>query len=204
MLYVGLTGGIGSGKTTVAEEFERLGIPCFVADKAGADYYEDLQFCQQVAAIVGPHVLKPDGHVSKRAIADTIFADPVKLQALNALVHPRVLHDFRQWAARQTAPYILFECAILFEYHLEDRMDAVIAVYTSLQERLQRLQLRDHATVAQLQPFVEAQMAAEEKMRRADYVVLNYEGNPRARQVCHIHQQLLAKAAALNDHADRL
>lgn len=191
MWLVGLTGGIGCGKTTVAAEFQRLGIPCFVADRVGTSYYDDARFCRQVADVLGREVLNADGGIDRRAVAEIVFADNAKLLRLNALVHPRVMSDFEKWCQRQSAPYVLFESAIIYEYDLQKKLDAVVAVYLDLDERLARLQVRDNATTSQLMPRINAQMSAEEKMMRADYVVLNYEGNPRRRQVEHIHNQIL-------------
>ena len=194
MKRIALTGGIGCGKTTVANEFRALGIPCFVADEAGAALYDDPAFCREVIDLLGPSVEKDGGMVSKRAVADIIFADEDKLRSLNALVHPRVMQMFQQWQGQwQAKPYIIFECAILYEYHLDAMFDGVITVYASLAERIARLQERDQATVEQIMPFIEAQVSAEEKMMRADYVILNYEGNPRTRQVKTIHDLIMSR-----------
>lgn len=192
-LLVALTGGIGCGKTTVLNEFRKLGIPCFVADEVAGAYYSDPAFLTQIRVLFGDRVFRPDGTVDKKAIASIVFADPAMLQRLNALVHPRVWDDFVHFASQHTdAPYILFESAIVYEYGFDRLVDKVICVYLEKEERLRRLELRDHATRAQLEARMANQLSAEEKMMRADYVVLNYEGNPRTRQVQHIHNLLLA------------
>ena len=192
-LLVALTGGIGCGKTTVLNEFAKLGIPCFVADEVAGAYYSDPTFLSQIRDLFGDRVFRPDGTVDKKAIASIVFADPAMLQRLNALVHPRVWDDFVRFALQHTdAPYILFESAIVYEYGFDRLVDKVICVYLEKEERLRRLELRDHATRAQLEARMANQLSAEEKMMRADYVVLNYEGNPRTRQVQHIHNLLLA------------
>ena len=192
-LLVALTGGIGCGKTTVLNEFRKLGIPCFVADEVAGAYYSDPAFLSQVRDLFGDRVFRPDGTVDKQAIAAIVFTDPAMLQRLNALVHPRVWDDFVRFASQHTdAPYILFESAIVYEYGFDRLVDKVICVYLEKEERLHRLELRDHATRAQLEARMANQLSAEEKMMRADYVVLNYEGNPRPRQVLHIHNLLTA------------
>ena len=192
-LLVALTGGIGCGKTTVLNEFRKLGIPCFVADEVAGAYYSDPAFLTQIRDLFGNRVFRPDGTVDKKAIASIVFADPTMLQRLNALVHPRVWDDFVRFASQHTdAPYILFESAIVYEYGFDRLVDKVICVYLEKEERLRRLELRDHATRAQLEARMANQLSAEEKMMRADYVVLNYEGNPRPRQVLHIHNLLTA------------
>lgn len=190
-IKVGLTGGIGCGKTTVLHAFAQLGVPCFVADEVAAHYYQEEDFLMQVRQLFGDAVFDAAGEVDKRAIAAIVFSDKQKLASLNALVHPRVVRDFECWCARQEAPYVIFESAILYEYGFDRMMDCVVCVYLDKEERLQRLQLRDHASRQQLEARIRNQQSAEEKMMRADYVVLNYEGNPRARQVQYIHKQIL-------------
>ena len=190
-LLVALTGGIGCGKTTVLNEFRKLGIPCFVADEVAGAYYSDPAFLTQIRDLFGDRVFRPDGTIDKKAIAAIVFADPAMLQRLNALVHPRVWDDFVRFASQHPdAPYILFESAIVYEYGFDRLVDKVICVYLEKEERLRRLELRDHATRAQLEARMANQLSAEEKMMRADYIVLNYEGNPRPRQVLHIHNLL--------------
>lgn len=192
-LIVALTGGIGCGKTTVLHQFQTIGIPCFVADEVAGGYYNDPSFLQQIRALFGDSVLLPDGTADKKAIAQIVFSDTEALRHLNDLVHPRVWHDFLQFVHLNTqAPYIIFETAIAYEYGFDQRVDKVVCVYLEEEERLRRLQLRDNATRQQLQARMRNQLSAEEKMMRADYVVLNYEGNPRTRQVLHIHHQLIA------------
>ena len=184
-LLVGLTGGMGCGKTTVLHLFEELGVPCFVADEWAAGYYQQADFLLRLRDLLGDKVFLPDGQVDKKAIADIVFRDREKLLALNALVHPRVMADFQGWAAQQVAPYVVIESAILYEYGLDKGLDKMLCVYVGLEERLRRLEQRDHATREELMRRMANQMPAEEKMDRADYVVLNYEGNPRQRQVAY-------------------
>lgn len=191
MKLIGLTGGIGCGKTTVLQVFEQLGVPCFVADDCARAYYSDAGFLEQLRALFGPTVFTPDGQADKQRIAQIVFNDKERLQQLNALVHPRVMEDFRRFAARQQAPYVILESAILYEYGLDRMLDQIVAVYLDEEERLRRLELRDHASRESLKARMRNQLSAEEKMDRADYVVLNYEGNPRRRQVETIHNLIL-------------
>ena len=191
-LLVALTGGIGCGKTTVLNHFQQLGIPCFVADQVAGRYYEEPDFLQQIRTLFGDRAFLPDGNADKRAIAQIVFADPDALKSLNALIHPRVWDDFQRFVhTHNQAPYIIFETAIAYEYGFDRMVDRVVCVYLEQEERLHRLELRDKASREQLLARMRNQLSAEEKMMRADYVVLNYEGNPRARQVLHIHNQLL-------------
>ena len=192
-LLVALTGGLGCGKTTVLHEFQKIGIPCFVADEVAGAYYNDPTFLQQIRTLFGDSVMLSDGSADKKAIAQIVFSDHEALHRLNALVHPRVWQDFQQFVhVNAQAPYIIFETAIAYEYGFDQLVEKVVCVYLEEEERLRRLELRDHATRQQLQARMRNQLSAEEKMMRADYVVLNYEGNPRSRQVQHIHHQLIA------------
>ncbi len=192
MKLIGLTGGIGCGKTTVLQAFQSLGVPCFVADRQGAAYYEQPDFLNDIRHLFGTQVFAADGSVDKKKIAAIVFSDSDALSRLNALVHPRVMADFQKWAQSQQAPYVIFESAILYEYHLDRMMDSVVAVYLEEEERLRRLELRDHVDREALKARMRNQLPAEEKMDRADYVVLNYEGNPRQRQVSYIHNLILS------------
>ena len=185
---------MGCGKTTVVREFERLGVPAFVADKVGGSYYNDEAFLAEVRRALGDGVLGADGRVDKKRIAAKVFSDKEALAKLNALVHPRVMADFDRFCEQHAdKPYVLFESAILYDYRLERFMDQVICVYLSLDERLARLRERDHTDNSALLARIHNQMSAEEMMQRADYVVLNYEGNPRSRQVEYIDRELRSK-----------
>ena len=191
MKHVALTGGIGCGKTTVLREFERLGIPCFVADDVAAAYYDDPAFVAEVDHMLGGGTMTTDGQADKQAIAGIVFNDPKMLLRLNAMIHPRVWNDYLQFARQHAdAPYCLFESAIAYEYGFDQLVDKVVCVYLDREERLRRLALRDHVDRERLEARMRNQLTAEEKMMRADYVILNYEGNPRRRQVEHIHRQL--------------
>ncbi|MBP5515659.1 MAG: dephospho-CoA kinase [Bacteroidales bacterium] len=192
MKLVGLTGGIGCGKTTVLEEFKRLGVPCFVADQHASDYYQEPDFLTEIRKLFGLTVFLDSSSVDKKKIASIVFSDKEKLLQLNALIHPRVMNDFRTWAYNQNPKdgYVIIESAILYEYNLDKQLDKIIAVYLEKEERMRRLQLRDHTSREALEARMNNQLSAEEKMDRADYVVLNHEGNPRARQVATIHKRI--------------
>ncbi len=193
-LLVGLTGGIGSGKSTVLQLFRQQGVPCFEADSRAACYYNEPAFLDDIRHHVSPNVFFDNGTIDKQALAHLVFCNPEKLSALCSLIHPRVLHDFIQWAGLQDTPYVMIESAILFEYQWERHVHYTIAVYLEQEERITRLQQRDHATRETIEARMRNQMSDTEKMNRADYVILNYEGNPRERQVGEIHRRLLQKA----------
>lgn len=191
MKKVGVTGGIGCGKSTVLAEFAKHGIASFEADRAGAACYSNPLFLADLRSLLGDGVFLSDGHVDKKRVASLVFSNPSLLQGLNALVHPRVMSAFDNFCEMHNdEPYVLFESAILFDTGINRRMDSVICVYLSLNERLERLALREGVPPNELLPRMANQMAAEEMMRRADYVILNYEGNPRERQVDYFDKLL--------------
>jgi len=194
MKRIGITGGIGCGKSTVVEAFKKLGVASFVADKVGASYYDDPDFLTQVRNLFGDGVFRTDGSVDKRSIAARVFADKEALARLNALVHPRVMDDFERFCREhEKEDYVLFESAILYDYGFNRMMDKVVCVYLDLEERLRRLEQRDGVPREVLLQRVANQLPAEEMMRRADYVILNYEGNPRERQVAYVDKVLRIK-----------
>lgn len=190
MKLIGLTGGIGCGKTTVLEEFQKLGVPCFIADRHAANYYNDATFLKEIRSLLGDDVIRQDGSADKTRIASIVFNNHDALMKLNALIHPRVMKDFASWASIQKAEYVIMESAIIYEYHLDKQLDKVITVYLEKEERMRRLILRDKVSREQLEERMRNQLSAEEKMDRADYVILNYEGNPRVRQVTFIDNML--------------
>ncbi len=191
MKRVGITGGIGCGKSTVVAEFARHGVSAFVADKVAAAYYDEPSFLSQVRSLLGNDVFNFDGSVDKKRIAARVFSDREALQGLNALIHPRVMDDFDRFCLlHKDEPYVLFESAILYDHGLDRLMDRVICVYLDLDSRLARLEVRDGVSREALMARIASQMPAEVAMLKADFVVLNYEGNPRARQVSYIDEQL--------------
>ena len=190
MTLVGLTGGIGCGKTTVLHVFEEMGVPCFIADTHAASYYEEPEFLQSISSLLGNEVFDSQGKADKREIASIVFNDKEKLQALNAMIHPRVMNDFHKWAEQQKSEYVILESAIIFEYGLQRHLDKVVTVYLEKEERIKRLEIRDGVSRNILEARMRNQLSAEEKMDLADYVILNYEGNPRRRQVEYIDRLL--------------
>ena len=169
-----------------------MGVPCFVADQVAGRYYDAPAFVAEVVNLFGNDVLQKDGSVDKRAIARIVFNDAQALKKLNALIHPRVWDDFKLFAESHTdRPYVIFESAITYEYGFDKMVDKVICVYLEKEERLRRLELRDKVSRTELEARMRNQWEAEEKMMRADFVILNYEGNPRKRQVAFVHNKLV-------------
>ena len=153
MIRIGLTGGIGSGKSTVAKVFEVLGIPVYYADDAAKKLMnEDQQLKQKIQEQFGEAVYK-DGQLDRKFLAGIVFNAPEKLQQLNALVHPATLRDAEQWMQQhavscgQATPYAIKEAALIFESGAHEELDYVIGVYAPAPLRIQRTMQRDAAVM---------------------------------------------------------
>jgi dephospho-CoA kinase len=191
MLKIGLTGGIGSGKSLVAQMFALLDVPVLHADDTAKYLMEhDETLKLQIAAAFGKEVYE-NGRLNRPFLASIVFNDPAKLETLNGLVHPATIAYGNQWAAQQQAPYTIKEAAIFFESGSYKEMDKMIGVYAPLEMRLQRAMQRDHASEADIRKRMDKQMNEEEKMGRCDYIIRNDETVSLIEQVLELHQQLL-------------
>jgi dephospho-CoA kinase len=191
MLKVGITGGMGSGKSTVSRFFYILGIPVYSADDAGKRLMAtDLQLRAQIIENFGEGSYE-GGSLNRAFLAEKVFNDVQKLVLLNGIVHPAVIKDGEQWMQRQQAPYVLKEAAILFESGSHKSLDLVIGVFAPLSLRMKRILKRDGLTEEQIMERISKQMDEEEKMGRCDFVVVNDEDSPIIPQVLALHRQLL-------------
>ncbi len=195
-MRIGLTGGIGSGKSTVARFFEALGVPVYHADPRARDLME-----QQPDLIHGiRNLLGPQAYATERLdrayIASRVFADPELLQQLNSLVHPAVRNDFQQWVAAQESPYVIQEAAILFENGGYQNFDRMILVTAPQEERIQRVISRDGSSRDAVLKRMENQWPDERKVPLADYVIFNVELEETAGRVSAIHRELLDLSAS--------
>ena len=174
MIRIGITGGIGSGKSFVARKLEALGVPVYDTDsRARSLMTASPQIRQGLSRLVGPGAYLPDGQLDRPRLAAFLFSDPAHAAAVNAIVHPAVRADFREWCEGQTAPVVALESAILYEARLETEVDRVLMVYAPLDLRLRRAMERDGVPEAKVRARIAAQMDDEEKCRRADFVVVN-------------------------------
>ncbi|MBC7424413.1 MAG: dephospho-CoA kinase [Ferruginibacter sp.] len=191
-MNVGITGGIGSGKSMIAKVFEVLGIPVYYADDAAKRLMnedEDLQ--QQLIASFGDAIYT-NRLLNRKVLATLVFNDTKKLSLLNTIVHPVTIQDGEEWTKKQVAPYTIKEAALIFESGSDKYLDKVIGVYAPAPIRLQRVMLRDNLPEEAVKARMEKQMDEEIKMGLCDYIINNNGQELVIPQVMKIHEMLLA------------
>lgn len=193
-LTIGLTGGIGSGKTTVAKQFEALGIPVFYSDEEAKKCYSDPQIMASVAELAGDDVFQ-NGILDRKLLAVRIFASDDLRKRINDLIHPRVREAFVQFYLRnQHVPYIINEAAILFETGAYKNFSKTILVSAPENVRLARVMQRDGAAENDIKQRMAAQWSDEQKRALADFTIENTDWATLNEQVSTIHRQLIRKA----------
>ena len=191
MLKIGLTGGLGSGKTTVACIFEVLGIPVYYADEASKRLMnEDETVKTSVKKTFGNDVYKDD-KLDRKYLADIVFNDEEKLKMLNSIVHPATIMDAGNWIKNQTAPYIIKEAALLFESGSDKNLDYVIGVQSPLALRMQRAMQRDQISEKEIMSRINRQMDEEKKLQLCDFIIVNDEEQMIIPQVLELHQKFM-------------
>lgn len=178
MLRIGITGGIGSGKSVVARVFAALGVPVYDSDaRAKHVMAHDLVLRAQLQAAFGADAYDAAGQLNRPYLAQVAFSDAAQLARLNALVHPRVGDDFAGWSAAQAAvghSYVLKEAALLYESGAYRGLTSIITVFAPAEVRAARVLRRDsHRSASDVQAIMSKQLSEEEKLARADYVVYN-------------------------------
>ncbi len=174
VVKIGITGGIGSGKTFVAGLLARRGIPVYSTDAAAKRLMKDSESIRrQLKAVVGDEVYRADGSLNKELLSDYLFADSSHARKVNAIVHPVVRRDFLCWASAQAVPVVAMECAILYESGFDQLVDEVLLVVAPEAVRIRRTMARDGLSEAQVRARVSAQMKDEERVSRAKYVIHN-------------------------------
>jgi dephospho-CoA kinase len=191
MTRIGLTGGIGSGKSTVAQIFEVLGIPVFYADdEAKKILNEDEDLKKQIIKNFGA-ASYTDGKLNRSYIASIVFNDKAKLDLLNSLTHPATMKRGEEWMNKQTTPYAIHEAALVFEANVKERLDYVIGVFSPEELRIKRVMERDAISCDEVMKRINRQMNEDEKMKLCDFVLINDEQQLLLPQVLKLHEQLL-------------
>lgn len=191
MVKVGITGGIGSGKSTITELFMMCGIPAYIADTESKKLVASSPVIKEKLIKLFGEELYPDGILNKKLLASHIFNDKQKLETVNAIIHPEVEKDFRKWVqVHSNEPILIHEAAILFESGFNKLMDKVIMVYAPIDIRIQRVINRDNNQYADVLKRMENQMKDEEKINLSDFIIVNDETQSLIEQVISIIQQL--------------
>ncbi|WKS95718.1 dephospho-CoA kinase [Riemerella columbina] len=171
---IGITGGIGSGKTTVAEWIEQMGYPVYNSDsRAKILVNTDPQLKAKIIALLGENAYDEQGNYNRKWVATQVFEDTAQLEKLNQLIHPAVRENFEAWVAQQTAPFIFKETALLFELGLDRFCDKTILVTAEQSLRIKRVMDRDNKTYREVEAIILQQMPEAEKINRADFVIYN-------------------------------
>lgn len=191
MIKAGLTGNIGSGKSTVARIFQALGVPVFHADQEAKNLYQDKEVLQEVKEAFGENVLDDQGQLDKARLASIIFSDKDKLNTINAIIHPKVRQKYYDWLEQYSnVPYTLQEAAIMIESGLYKKLDKIIVVVAPQHERLQRISSRDGFDKKEILKRMENQFPESTLRSYANFVVENHDHQLVIPQVLEIHKTL--------------
>lgn len=192
MKKIGLTGGIGAGKSTAAKIFEFLQVPVYYADEAAKQLMEsDSHLIAQIVDEFGTETYL-EGILQRKVLAAKVFGDEAAIQKLNNIVHPIVFSHFDEWCAHRThLPYIVKEAALIFETILHQKLDKVIHVAAPEELRIARVMLRDHCSREEVLARIARQLPEEEKVKRADFILYNDEIHPLLPQVVSLHQKIM-------------
>ena len=186
MLKIGLTGGIGSGKSTIAKIIATLGYPVYISDfKASELINRDEEIKKHLIELFGKDIYQPDGNLNKKRLADK-----EAIKQVNGIVHPAVTRDFMEWCSAQRRPLLFFESAILFEAKLENLFDYIILITTDLETRVERVISRDSTTREKVIERVNNQMSDEIKQTKSDFVIYNNNDDKVIKQILSIIHQL--------------
>ncbi len=191
VLKLGVTGGIGSGKTSVCKVFKVLGIPVFSADRIARKIMDsDEEIIRQINIIAGSDMYY-SGTLDRAALATLIFNNDNLLAKVNSLVHPVVFEKFAAWEKIQTAPYVIMEAAILFESGASKLMDKIATVAAPEEERLSRVTMRSMLTREQVLDRMKNQMDDDSRIRSSDYVIYNSENDMIIPAILDIHEDII-------------
>lgn len=192
-IIVGITGGIGSGKTTISKYFEELGIPVYHADaEAKALMNRSKVIRRKLILLFGENAYTSLG-LTKDYLRSQIFKDKTLLKKMNAIVHPKVGSHFKRWLKKQDAPYILKEVAIIFENNLESQYNYIITVVADEKERIKRVVKRDNISETAIKAIIKNQLSDKEKILKSDFVIKNNNLKDAQSQALKIHKNLINK-----------
>lgn len=189
---IGITGGIGSGKTRIVKLFESLGVPCYIADREAKRLMnEDLGVKKAIISLFGNEAYG-SGNLDRKLLGNIVFTQPQKLNALNAIVHPAVAEDFKNWVDNQHYPYIIKEVAILFETGGYKQVDKTLLITAPEEKRIARVMQRDASSKKSIIDRMRNQWSDDKKIPLADFVIENNAWEQTEKKVKQFHQQFLS------------
>lgn len=189
MKVVGLTGGIGSGKTTVAGYFQKLGVPIYIADEKAREITDTSSTIRQGIIAAFGEELYSHGELDRKSLALIVFKDQEKLELLNGIIHPEVEKHFEAWKKEQSSHYVVYEAAILFEKGGYKKCDFNILVTAECEERIKRLIKRDGSSRQEILDRMASQWSDKEKRRLADLEIINMNPMNVEAQVREFHRK---------------
>ena len=192
MLRIGITGGIGSGKSTVAKIFEVLGIPVYYADEEAKKLMNEDELLREKLITAFSDEVYTAGKLNRGYLSSVVFKDAAKLHLLNSIVHPAVIAAADNWLKQQTTTYALKEAALLFESGAQEHLDKVIGVSAPKTLRINRVIKRDNTTREEVIARLNKQLDENIKMKLCDFIIINNDQEMLIPQVVALHQQLLA------------
>jgi dephospho-CoA kinase len=193
MYSVGLTSGIGCGKTLIAKVFTTFGIPVFNSDIQAKELYKDSVFLQQIVHTFGNTIIENGKFIPQR-LADIVFNDSQALKTLNALIHPKVLELYKLWQSQQTSPYTILESAIIFESNWQNHFNKIINITSPLEIVIERVKLRDKISEDQILQRINNQLPTQEKEKLSDYNIFHDNKTMLLPQIIEIHNDILEKS----------
>jgi len=199
MLKVGLTGGIGAGKSTVAHVFEVLGIPVYHADQEAKRLMQTNPLLMEKIKIAFSEKAYVEGILDRKFLSSLVFNDNQKLELLNSIVHPFTIQDGKEWMEKQNSPYAIKEAALIFESGSQGEFDSIIGVFAPPAMRIHRTIQRDHVEREKVLNRMEKQLDENIKMKLCDHVLINNEQTLLIPQVISLHEKLLQLSTKIDN-----
>lgn len=191
MKVVGLTGGIGSGKSTVAKMFQDHGIPIYIADDQAKKLMNTSKVIRKkLIALLGDQAYN-DAGLNRAYVSSLVFNDKILLQKINDVVHPKVKMHFNSWLKKQEAPYIIKEAAIIFENNLQNQYDIIITIVANSETKISRVMKRDNSSRDKVLSVMKNQWTDDQKVGLSHFVILNENIQQTKKQVDKIHSEIL-------------
>lgn len=191
-LTVAITGGMGSGKTTVLNYFKDFNIPTYIADEEAKGLMQkDEGLIVAIKQNFGEDAYEKNGRLNKSYLADQVFGKPKQLEKLNSLVHPAVRKHFQSWLGKQNSPYVIYESALIFEHNQQDMFDIMILVTAPKQLRIERIKNRNHWSEKHIQNRMKNQMDDNLKKEHVNFIIENIDKSLIKKETLKIHNYIL-------------